>query len=101
MDFYPVGRKDIAGSRAPHGEAFAFARHVDEEIGRRLQLLPVDLNGVKELDVVLRSTPACVFLPYERTFSWPSSLVKSLQMSWFISATDLETIKNNKLSRFY
>lgn len=59
MDFYPVGRKDIAGGRAPHGEAFALACHVDEEIGRRLQFLPVNLNRVKELDVVLRSAPAC------------------------------------------
>ncbi len=36
MDFYPVGRKDIARGRAPHGEAFTLAGHVDEEIGRRL-----------------------------------------------------------------
>ena len=70
MDFYPVGRKDIAGSRAPHGEALALARHVDEEIGRRLQLLPVDLNGVKELDVVLRSTPACANVLFLGLQAW-------------------------------
>ena len=70
MDFYPVGRKDIAGSRAPHGEAFALARYVDEEIGRHLQLLPVDLNGVKELDVVLRSTPACANVLFLGLQAW-------------------------------
>ena len=70
MDFYPVGRKDIAGSRAPHGEALALARNVDEEIGRRLQLLPVDLNGVKELDVVLRSTPACANVLFLGLQAW-------------------------------
>lgn len=58
MDFYPVGGKDVARGRAPHGEALTLAGHVDEEVGRRLQLLPVDLDGVKKLDVVLRSAPA-------------------------------------------
>lgn len=70
MDFYPVGRKDIAGGRAPHGEALALAGHVDEEIGRRLQPLPVNLDGVKELDVVLRPAPACANVLFLGLQAW-------------------------------